>query len=133
MAVPFDKGRMLLENARKWPNMIVPSITNSGSWMYFSQCDGHNFGLVELQKFKGFGPAAEPSMWLQLFDDFENSKNISLILIHFKTQELSRESSLSLTEALIRLYCSSKSDWPRRFNENPSNFDFNEFVEDFKV
>jgi hypothetical protein len=113
--------------------MVLPLKTDKGLLTYFSQFSGPNFGLVELEKFKNFGASAEPYVWLQTFQDFEETKKISLLLIHFRIQEVNRDSALNLVEILLRLYCSSKSSWAQRFNENPSFFDFSEYLEDLKI
>lgn len=113
--------------------MVLPLKTDKGLITYFSQCDGPNFGLVELEKFRNFGPSAEASVWLQSFLDFEETKKITLLLIHFRIHEVNRNSALNLAETLLRLYCSSKSNWAQRFNENPSSFDFSEYLEDLKI
>lgn len=108
--------------------MIVPLIRSPGSAEnYFAQHNDKELGMTTLVDFQKFGPASQPSIRVQIFDDLAVLKGLSLLLVHFD-ESANREQAENLVKSLIRIYV-KQPVWPQTFNERPSEFDYNAFLE----
>jgi len=110
--------------------MVAPLFhTNSTSLLtYFSQAIGNQVGIVALEEYQKQGPGCAPSVKIQLFDEFCLSKNIALALVDFSHDSVSRSDALALFKFLLKIY-SVVPKWPQIFNEQPTDFDYNSFVD----
>lgn len=108
--------------------MIVPLFRSPGSVEnYFAQHSAKELGITTLADFQKFGPASQPSVRVQLFDELAKLKGLGLLLVHF-TETLNRDQAELLVKSLIRIYV-KQPIWPQTFNERPSEFDYNAFLE----
>jgi hypothetical protein len=94
---------------------------------YFAQHFGKDLGITTLAEFQRFGPASEPSVRVQLFDELARTKGLGLLLVNFK-ESLNRDQAELLVKFLIRAYV-KQPIWPETFNERPSEFDYNAFLQ----
>lgn len=108
--------------------MIIPRRRKAEVGLLFSQYKDGAVGMADLDQFKRFGPAATPAVTIQVFPDFEETKDLSLLLVHFKPSDMSREDALRLVQCLLQVY-RAQTDWVQCFNETPMAFDVNSFLE----
>lgn len=111
--------------------MILPLIRpGNGAENYFVQHGDNSVGMVPLAEYQRYGPASQPSIHVQIFSELAVLKGIALLRIHFGKSHLSREQAETLVKSLIQIYA-LRSEWPQTFNETPSQFDYNSFLENF--
>lgn len=108
--------------------MIIPLVKFVCTENYYAQHAESSLGLVALAEYQKHGAAAPPSVQVSIYRELLAAKDLGLLLVSFDRATVSREHAESLVKSCLMIYTQALN-WPQTFNERPSEFDYNAFLE----
>ena len=122
-------------NSTGCPMFIVP-LTKGGSSSYFNLLaqiqDGKHCLLTSLESFRQNPNTAAPMMVLTIYDELLADKGIALMRGDIlNSLEISKNDGVNILKFLRHFY-SVQFDLVKRFNKDPRNFDYDEFMKKYK-
>lgn len=119
-------------NAVACPMFLSPVMKNSDGSSYFNLItqfqDGKYCLLTDMDAFRSNPLNASPMMVITVYDELVAEKGIALIRGDIINRlEISRNEAKSILK-FLRVFYTSKFDQVKRFNNQPREFDYNEFM-----
>ena len=119
-------------NAVACPMFLSPVIKNPDGSSYFNLIsqfqDGKYCLLTDMDAFKANPLNASPMMVITVYDELVTEKGIALIRGDIINRlEISRNEANSILK-FLRVFYTTKFDVVKRFNNQPRDFDYNEFI-----
>lgn len=114
------------------PMFLSPVIKNSDGSAYFNLItqfqDGKYCLLTDLEAFRVNPTNASPMMVITVYDELVAEKGIALVRGDIINRiEISRNEANSILK-LLRVFYTTKFDFVKQFNNQPRDFDFNEYM-----
>ena len=122
-------------NALECPMFIVP-VLKAGDSSYFNLVsqfqDGKYCLLTDVEAFRSNPSNASPMMVMAVYDDLAVEKKIALTRGDIVNRlDITRDDARIIMK-FLRVFYTHKFDLVKRFNKDPRNFDYNEFMVKYK-
>lgn len=121
-------GKNVLRRASQCPFFVQPVFRDDGFFMMVSQfqAPGH-FLMAYLEDYKMDPSSATPLLTFSVFDDYSESKDVTLVRCDILNKNLDEEESLKVVQSVLENY-KSMFGVVQTFNERPNSFDINDYI-----
>ena len=130
-----DDGKTVVSRAASCPFFIQPVFREDGFFTLVSQFQGpSHFLLAYLEDYKMDPHAASPLLTFSVFDDYAESKDISLVRCDILNKSILEEEGRRVVQSLIENYRAPEEFVSvKTFNDRPSAFDFDDQIARMKT
>jgi hypothetical protein len=128
-------GKCILSRAATCPYFVQPVFRDDGFFMLISQFQPpHHFLLAYLQDYKMDPQSATPLLTFSLFDDYADSKNISLVRCDVLNKNINIQEGRKVVQSLLDNY-RREVDFGvvKLFNQRPNAFDIDDHISRMNV
>jgi len=121
-------GENVLRRASQCPFFVQPVFRDDGFFMMVSQFQApSHFLMAYLEDYKMDPSSATPLLTFSVFDDYSESKGVTLVRCDILNNNLDKEESLKVVESVLENY-KSMFGVVQTFNERPNSFDINDYI-----
>ena len=112
------------------PYFVQPVFRENGFFMMVSQFQGpSHFLMAYLEDFKMDPSRAQPLLTFSVFDDFAESKDLTLVRADILNKGIEDDEGLKVVQNMVDVYIQDEEYLAvKAFNKKPDTFDFDDFI-----
>ncbi|CAB9499364.1 F1 complex assembly factor 1 [Seminavis robusta] len=125
-----EDAKNILSRANSCPFFVQPIFRDDGFFMMISQFqDPSYFFMALLDDYKMDPSAAQPLLTFSVFDDYAESKDLTLVRCDILNNGLEDEEGRKIVQSVLDSYlCDREFATVETFNKRPNSFDVDDFV-----
>jgi hypothetical protein len=124
-----EDGKLVLSRDKECPFFVQPVFRDDGFFMLISQFqEPTHFLMAYFEDYKMDPHSATPLLTFSVFDDFADSKDLTLIRCDILNNNIQQDEGRKVVQSVLDNYRGEEYGSVKTFNDRPKSFDIDDYI-----